>query len=231
MVQLSSQDINTLGANKYNWMLAQKDVNGSYIFFNNKMIDINSISMENVLSIAYHSSDLKDRLLSGNCKDINNCEVENFSKGILQEQIINNFSNKLKINYIDFKPTATYKCNLSGDYYTCDNDPVNINVKDVMTFGSFYNAEIVDNKLIVYSTVVAFKVSAGIYDDSEKGIYPGNNLNKRIDDLTEFRKIETDLSHENITNLINKYKSKLPVYKSTFVLENNNYVWEKTEIE
>ena len=88
-----------------------------------------------------------------------------------------------------------------------------------------------NNKLIVYSATIAVKRDLDIYHETDRGIYSNIDEETKIDDLTLYNQYHSNLTNESVQLLVEHYKDKLPRYKSTFILNNGNYVWEKTELE
>jgi len=236
---LSSGDVYTLGKNKYSSLVNKNNIytNGN-IFFKNSNVDINNISNQDILYIAYSNLSLEDKNISGSASDdcfLNNnvytketypstCSIEKFDKKILEEQVNNFFSSNIKVEYTDFRPSASQICYLE-DTYTCYLSSENVDFQNYLTLTSYSSAELEDNKLFVYSYLITIR-KVGM----ESGIYSDANASNKIDDISSYYNITNDyITDDNTAKLINNYKDKISKYKSTFVLENNNYVWYSTE--
>ena len=227
---ISDKDALELGEERYYWMVSHKNYDDNeYVFFKNKEVNVNNINNEDVLIMAFNALDEKDRNHNYNCKD-NTCNVDSFNINILKEAVNNYFSNNLNVKYEDFRPTGNLLCSISGNQYNCKIETIHLKIDPIYTIPGFIDAKVGGNKLYVYSSYISVKRELDVYKEEDRGIYANSNLDNKIDDLKQFKKYEYDLTRENANKLVQYYKDKLQIYKSTFVLYNNSYVWEKTEL-
>ena len=228
---IDDDDIDALGKEKYAWLSSQKNViDDSLVFFKDKSVYLNTINFQDVLMIAYRMADTNDRNPNSSCNDAE-CVYETFSKNVLKEQVDKSFSSKLNINFKDFRATGSLLCTLNSDTYSCKKDDAELKIDPLFIIPGYLYSRINGGKLVVYSTFISVKREMDIYSKDEQGIYGGTNLSNKIDDLSFYNEFKDNLTNDNMQKIVDKYKDKLPIYKSTFVLENNNYVWEKTEID
>ena len=224
---MSDEDAETLGKEKFNWLINQKNsITGEYIFFKDKKVTYNDIDSKDVLTIAYRLTETNDR--QTNKSDEYN---EIFNKNILKEQIDNYFTSDLKVNYVDFYPTGSYLCTLNNNDYYCKSSITDLEKNLIYNIGGFLSAKVYNDNLFVYTTILSVKKQLDIYSEEEQGVYSYLDLDKKIDDLKIFNQYKDNMTRENMELLIKQYKNQLPVYKSTFKLEKKNYVWVSTELE
>ena len=222
---MSDEDANTLGKEKFQWLISQKNpLNDEYIFFKNSKVSYNNIKDEDVLGIAYRLSENRDR-------KSNSTTAEVFDKNILKEQVNNYFTSEYILSFVDFRPTGSQLCTFDNNNYSCTYDVGELENDYIYNIGGFLNATMVNNNLYVYSTILSVKRDLDVYHDEEKGIYKYNDLDNKIDDLSFYSKYENQMTRDNMDLIIKHYKNELPVYKSTFKLEKNNYVWVSTELQ
>ena len=235
-------NIDKLAEEKYYSVSSNRELGtNSLIFFNDKNIDINTISSEDVLYVAYTLLNQEDRVTSGETldecyingkNDIENypskCYLETINKSLLDEQIRNYFSNNIKITYTDFKISSNQTCYYNNNTYKCYLNKSDSTIDNYRTISKYDSYDYVEDKLIVYSYLLTIRDS---YDkDYEHGIYMDSKATRRIDTLDYFEnELNKTVNQENIAKLINRYKDKASKYKTVFVKENNNFVWYSTE--
>lgn len=241
--KLSDKEIQDLVSKKYDFLYSKRNIEtNDLIFLKDESVDINNIKDEKVLYIAYLMLSKEDKTsigqYSSDC-DLSkgkytkenyptSCSKETFDKAILKEQITNNFSSDLKINYVDFNISSNQTCYINNNTYECyiNSNPFSIN--DYMTLVTYDSYEYNEDTLIIYTYLLTLvkkttsRYEAGIYSDAKA-------LNK-IDDITYYEEQTNDVINSETTKLlIEHYKSQITKHKSTFVKENNNYVWKSSE--
>ncbi len=235
-------DISKLAEEKYYSISSKRELGTNrLIFFNENNIDISSINSEDVLYVAYTLLNQEDRVTKGEALDecyitnksainsyLDNCYMETINKSLLDEQIRNYFSNSINISYNDFKISSNQTCYFIDNNYKCYLIRSNTTIDNYRTLNKFDSYEYEDNKLIVYSYLLTIRDS---YDkDYEQGIYMDSKAIKKIDNLSYFEsEFNKAINQETTSRLIDYYKDKISKYKTTFVRENNNFVWYSTE--
>ena len=241
--ELSTSDISKLALDKYNSINNVRNLeNNELIFFNDMFIDVNTISNEDVLYIAYSLLSKEDKKISGTIDDkcylsnevsIDNypsdCYLEVINKSLLEEQIRNYFSSSINISYNTFNISSNQTCYLIENDYKCYLNRNSASVNDYYHIGEYDSYELENDYLVVYSYLLTVrKKDDAIY---KEGIYSDSKATKYIDNLVFFQ-TNTNRTFDSDTSkkLIDNYKDKISKYKSIFVKENNNYVWLSTQL-
>lgn len=233
-----------IGKEKYQFLYAKHSaLNNEFIFFKNNDVNINNINNQDVLMVLYSMLSKDDKNINGevnnDCYLDNNiynkdnypssCYNESFDKRVLEEQYKNYFSQSLKVNYTDFFSSGSQECFIFDNIYKCYLNRGNLTINNYLTLMDYDYAMMNNDDLEVYSYLLTIRDS---YDkDYEMGIYSDSLATNRIDDLTYYNnEINGVIDSSNTKKIIEKYRSKITKYKSTFVKENKNYVWKSTEI-
>ncbi|MBR1417291.1 MAG: hypothetical protein IJ572_05735 [Bacilli bacterium] len=243
-LNLSVQEINKLGKEKFNFLNSKHTVlTNNLIFFSNNNIDINSIKNDDILYIAYSMLSLEDKNITGtsdsDCflelgyytKDNypDKCSKERFDKNLLEEQINLNFSNNIKVNYQDFKSSGNQICLINSNEYNCYLQRFDLKLADYLTITNYDYAVLKDDLLEVYSSLLTIRRKDN--DVLSEGVYKDSLATIKIDDLSYYNSTTNDIINNETTNLlINKYKEQATKYKSIFKKQNSNYVWVSTEL-
>ena len=236
---LNKNDLNKLAQEKFTSISNKRDLaSNELIFFNENSLDINNISKENILYIAYTLISKEDTIKSGEVLDEcfgldkdnypEKCYLEVIDKNLLDEQIRNYFSSNINVSYNEFNISANQTCYFKDNIYNCylNRNPVTINdYKVVNVYDSYeYN----DNKLEVYSYLLTIRDTNSKL--KEDGIFSDSKATKLIDNLDYYTNtLNKQITGDNAKKLVDHYKDDISKYKSTFVKENDNYVWLSTE--
>ena len=232
-----------LAQDKYYSISSMRNIlTNDLIFFSDKSVDVNNIDMDKLLYVAYFNINSEDRVTKGTVSDDcylsdnltkdnypDKCFIEIVDKNILDEQIRIFFSSKANISYNDFIISSNQKCSFKDNIYSCYLDRSPLKMNNYNTISKYDSYEYVDDKLIVYSYLLSIRDS---YDKNyEMGIYSDSKATLKIDDLNYYENdIHKTITQETVAKLIEHYKDNISKYKSTFVKENNNYVWYSTEL-
>src|SRR5574344_904710 len=241
---LTQEQIDTLGKEKFDWLNAQLKVNNNKpIFFTNATLNTVSIDNNDVLSILYNALSSDDHKGTGNTdnscfssSDLSsyptNCYKETFDKSILTEKAKKYFSTSLNINYTDFTAAGSKYCYFNNNSYTCVLKVADIKIADILILTGYDTSKIENDKLEVSSYLLTVKRDLDVYKDSEKGIYSDLDGTNKIDNLDAFKSLTSSGLNANTTKeIIDKYKDRITIFKSTFTKIDDNYVWESTSIE
>lgn len=236
-----SKDINKIGFEKYNMLYSKKTYSdNTFIFFKDTNVTPSNISNQDKLYLSYSFLSDEDKNKTGVFNEecfLNNgkytkndypstCAQEKFDKNLLSERIKSNFDSSMTVDFIDFYSTSSNVCFIDNNTYTCYLNKSDYKIMDYTTFMKYEESKLEGDKLEVYNYLLTVrKYPNAIYT---KGVYSNASATNKIDDLPF--EIGDTINQELTDKLINQYKDKITKYKSTFAKENNNYVWQKTEI-
>ena len=238
---LNSSDLNKLAKEKFTSISSKRDLaTNELIFFNENNIDINNISKENMLYIAYTLISKEDTLKTGevldDCFEENKdnypekCYLEVIDKNLLDEQIRNYFSSNISISYNDFNISANQTCYFKDNIYNCYLNRNNVTINDYKIVNVYDSYEYEDNKLIVYSYLLTIRDNGNKL--KEDGIYSDSKATNLIDNLDYYNNtLNKQISGDNANKIVEHYKDQISKYKTIFVKENDNFVWLSTEKE
>ena len=236
-----SLDINKIGEEKFYFLRSQNRVdNHKLLFFTeNKILDASNINNNDILAVIYSNIGDENKNITGNsdsnCAVLDqypsNCYKESFDINILKNQVNNFFTNKININYNNFYPSIYKYCTLNNNNYECILKQSDFKVDMLFTLVSLYETKLEDNNLVLYTGLITVKRNTDGVPEEEKGVYSDSLGLNKIDNLNYFNNLTNGMySNELTKQLLEHYKNSATKYKTTFVLENNNYVWLKTEI-
>lgn len=229
--------INELGSDKHSFLSSKKSTSNRLpIFFKDTEVNISNIDVKDVLAIAYNSLSTEDKNgvgeNSNECANSStledypeNCYKETIDIKILEDKIKSIFGSNYNINYQDFNATLSIYCQLNNNNYVCYYHKSDFTSPDYNILLAYKNSEIINNNLVVYSYLIS------VNNKSNGGVYSDVNLSNYIDDLEYYKSATTNgLTAESSKEIVNHYSASATQYKSTFIKDNNNYVWSKTEL-
>ena len=237
---ITENDIIKMGMDKFELLSSKTNIyDNKPIFFTNEDLNINNISNQDILNIAYSRMSQEDKNGVGEVKDYcfdksldlytDDCYKETFDKSLLQEQIKYFFSGDIKYNFENFNTSGNLLCTINNDTYTCTLNKNPFYNDYILTVRMFDSVKKNGDYLEVYSYLIT--IVRKPINNKESGIYSDANSTNKIDDITFFdENVNDNLNKDNYKKLINKYKDKATKYKSTFKSFEEDYVWVSTEI-
>ena len=243
---LTSTDIRRIGEEKYNWLVSQTNVfNHRPVFFGLNDIDYTTVSNQDILSIAYNQIQEDDKVRSGDSSSrclldvdvdgLNNyqdgCYTEIFDVKLLEEQVKKYFVDGMNVTYTDFVATGSKKCFISDNKYKCILKMSKFTVDKGYLVNALKKIETVDDKLYVYSVSFLVKRADDEVPGDDIGVYNDVLGTKKIDNINYYNEVtKGGLDKNSDKKLSDKYYDQLVKYKTTFILHDNEYIWDKTEV-
>ena len=241
---LNPVKIEDVGKEKFSFLYSKHNVyNNDFIFFKNNDVNINNIDNQDVLMTLYTMLSKEDKNRSGEANNEcfldkgnytkdnypSTCYKETFDKSILEEQFNNYFSPNLKVKYTNFLSSGNQECYIDNSTYNCYLKRNNVSIREYVTVMDYDYSILNDDKLEIYSYLLTIRSSK--YNNYLEGIYSDSEATKYIDNLSYYNtELNGIIDSSTTKRIIEKYRSKISKYKSTFIKNNKNYVWVSTEL-